>query len=177
MESVTTTDNEPQKIQRSTFLKGAAAAGLAGVTATSLPQQIVRAASTQNLQYWNLFSGGDGVRMIQMEKDFAKAHPEINVKSSTLTWGTPYYTKLTTSTVAGKAPDIAILHMTRLPAYAPAGLLLPLDLGTLASYGIAPNDFPSVVWKKGQWNGQQYAIPLDTHPFVLYYNTEICGKA
>ena len=25
--------------------------------------------------------------------------------------------------------------------------------------------------------GRQYAIPLDTHPFVLYYNTDLTEKA
>jgi len=168
---------QSKKIERGTFLKGAAAAGLAAAATSTLPAELVRAASTQNLTYWNLFTGGDGTRMVQMEKDFAKAHPEINVKATTLTWGLPYYTKLTTSTVVGKGPDVAILHMTRLPAYAPAGLLTPLDPATLASYGIKPSNFVSEVWQKGQSNGQQFAIPLDTHPFVLYYNTDICRKA
>ena len=26
-------------------------------------------------------------------------------------------------------------------------------------------------------DGKTYAIPLDTHPFVLYYNVEVCDKA
>ena len=26
-------------------------------------------------------------------------------------------------------------------------------------------------------DGKAYAIPLDTHPFVLFYNTKICKKA
>jgi multiple sugar transport system substrate-binding protein len=176
MEPETTIEQNSKTIDRSTFLRAGAATGVA-VAAISLPATIARAASTTNLTYWNLFTGGDGVRMVQMEKDFATAHPEISVKSTTLTWGVPYYTKLTTSTVVGKGPDVAILHMTRMPAYAPAGLLTPLDDATLAKYGIVPSNFSSVPWQKGVYNGQRYAIPLDTHPFVLYYNTEICGKA
>jgi multiple sugar transport system substrate-binding protein len=27
------------------------------------------------------------------------------------------------------------------------------------------------------FDGKQYAVPLDTHPFVLFYNTDICKKA
>ena len=26
-------------------------------------------------------------------------------------------------------------------------------------------------------DGKLYAVPLDQHPFVLYYNTDICKKA
>src|SRR5690348_11931913 len=134
---------------RRSFLQGAAATGLAVAAATSVPARLAQAASTQNLTYWNLFGGGDGVRMVQMEKDFAKANPSIQVKSTTLSWGLPYYTKLTTSTVAGKAPDIGILHITRLAAYAPAGLLTPLDAGVLAKHGISPDKFLPAIWSKG----------------------------
>ena len=114
------------------FLRGAAACGCCRRRRNGPATTAARAASTQNLAYWNLFGGGDGARMVQMEADFARAHPDIAVKSTTLAWGVPYYTKLTTSTVAGKAPDIAILHMSRMPAFAPAGLLTPLDPATLA---------------------------------------------
>ncbi len=166
-------------LSRGTFLRGAAAAGAAGVAAVSLPGALARAASApaQTINYWNLFGGGDGVRMIQLEQMFAKSHPTINLKATTLTWGLPYYTKLTTSTVAGQAPDVAIMHMTRLPAFAPPGLLEPLDAGLLAQYGITPDKFLPDIWKKAQYNGKTYAIPLDTHPFVMYYNTDICRKA
>ena len=168
-------------LSRRTFLRGAAAVGAAGVAAASLLRALVSAASapapTQTINYWNLFGGGDGARMVQLEKMFAKSHPTITLKSTTLAWGLPYYTKLTTSTVAGQGPDVAILHMTRLPAFAPPGLLEPLDTGLLAQYGITANKFLPDIWKKAQYNGQVYAIPLDTHPFVMYYNTEICRKA
>ena len=167
-------------IDRHSFLRGAAGVALAGAAAASVPFTVTRtasAASTQNLAYWNLFGGGDGARMVQMEHDFAKAHPDIKVTATTLAWGLPYYTKLTTSTVAGKGPDIAIMHMSRLPAYAPSGLLTPLTDATLAPYGILARDFLPDIWSKGQYNGQQFAIPLDTHPLVMYYNVDIARKA
>jgi multiple sugar transport system substrate-binding protein len=165
-------------LSRRTFLQGATAAGLVGAAAgASLPLRLVDAASAQTIVYWNLFGGGDGVRMVQMEHDFAKHYPNITVKATTLSWGTPYYTKLTTSTIAGKGPDVAILHMTRLPAYAPPGLLEPLDPTMLARYGITSDKFLPAIWQKAQSGGKLYAIPLDTHPFVMYYNTEICRKA
>lgn len=28
-----------------------------------------------------------------------------------------------------------------------------------------------------QFEGQVYAIPLDIHPFILYYNRDICDQA
>ena len=163
-------------LSRQTFLKGAAAAGLASVAAGGLRGNIARAASS-SVVYWNFFTGGDGVRMVQMQKDFSKAHADIDLKATTLTWGAVFYTKLTTATVGGKAPDVASMHLTRLGAFVDSGLVTELDLPTLAKYGIAPNKFSATQWNKANINGKQYAVPLDTHPFVLYYNTEICKKA
>lgn len=163
-------------INRQTFLKGAAAAGLAGVAAGSLPLRFAKAASS-SVVYWNFFTGGDGVRMVQMQKDFSAANPSIDLKATTLTWGTVFYTKLTTATVGGKAPDVASMHLTRLGAFVASGLVTELDLPTLAKYGITPDKFSPTQWQKGQIGGKQYAVPLDTHPFVLYYNTDVCRKA
>jgi len=84
------------------------------------------------LRFWNLFGGGDGVNMLAMLDAFRTANPDVNVEASTLAWGPPYYTKLAMAAAGGRAPDVAILHMSRLPAYAPTGLLDPFDLEQLA---------------------------------------------
>ena len=61
--------------------------------------------------------------------------------------------------------------------YAPAGLLMPYDLDQLAQYGITADKFLPKIWDSAHYNGKLYAIPLDTHPFVMYYNTDVCWKA
>src|SRR5690606_14593235 len=33
------------------------------------------------------------------------------------------------------------------------------------------------LWEKGQVDGKHMSIALDAHPFVLFYNTDICGEA
>jgi len=58
--------------------------------------------------------------MLAMLDAFRTANPDVNVEASTLAWGPPYYTKLAMA-AAGAGPDVAILHMSRLPAYAPTG--------------------------------------------------------
>ena len=37
--------------------------------------------------------------------------------------------------------------------------------------------FNQTAWKAGLVDGKIYAIPLDTHPFVCFYNTDVCKKA
>jgi multiple sugar transport system substrate-binding protein len=99
------------------------------------------------------------------------------VRELILPWGNPYYTKLALAAVGGSPPDVAVVHATRLPSFAPAGLLEELTPELLARHGLQGNRFLEAPWKSGQSGGKQYAIPLDTHPFVLYYNTELCDKA
>ena len=39
------------------------------------------------------------------------------------------------------------------------------------------DEFPEPVRKRVTIDGRLMALPLDTHPLVLYYNTDICEKA
>jgi len=64
-----------------------------------------------------------------------------------------------------------------MPAYAELGFLEPFDLDMLAKAGITPDNFLPEVWQRGQYKGKLYALPLDTHPFVTYYNIDLCKKA
>ena len=164
-----------RRVSRRRFLYGAATAlgGMALASCTGGPF----GGSKRTLHFWNLFGGGDGARLADMESDYVKSHPEVDLKATTLTWGAPYYTKVSMSTVGGRPPDVAVMHLTRLPAYAPAGLLEPLDPDVLAEYDIGEDRFLPEIWEANKYNGQLYAIPLDTHPQVMYYNTDICKKA
>ena len=47
----------------------------------------------------------------------------------------------------------------------------------LALGGLKASDFDQKVWDALQVDGKRYAIPIDTHPFVLYYNADVCEKA
>ena len=161
---------------RRRFIVGATAVGLgaAGVVATTGPPW---GGGDRTISFWHLFSGGDGERMAQMLDGFAKSDAGIKVEPVTLTWGPPYYTKLQLAAVGGRPPDVAISHATRLGSLAPAGLVMELTPELLDKHGITEDKFEPAVWKRGQFKGKQYAIPLDTHPFVLYYNTDLAKKA
>src|SRR3712207_1732369 len=168
--------SEGSGITRRRLLGGAAAlgvGGLLGVTATGSPF----GRGDQTVSLWHLFSGGDGERLAAMLDDFGKSDAGIEVEPLTLTWGPPYYTKLALAAAGDRPPDVAAFHASRLAAYAPQGLLTPLDLELLAKHGITEDKFLPEVWKRGQYEGKQYLVPLDTHPLVLYYDTELAKKA
>ena len=177
-----TTPREPATLSRRRLLRnaGALAVGGLGLSAcsSSFAAGIAGAGNPkQSLNYWNLFGGGDGVRMIAMENAYRKSHPNIELKAVTLAWGNPYYTKLSLATLGDRPPDVAISHLTRARSLAAADLLEPLDPRVLAQYGMTGNKFIQRAWKHAHFNGKLWAIPLDVHPFVLFYRTDLCKKA
>lgn len=169
-------------LSRRSLLRIAGLLGLGGAAlsgcGSSLASGLVGSRPAENtLTYWNLLGGGDGDRMVSMEKQYAAAHPEVDLKAVSLAWGNPYYTKLALATLGNQPPDVAISHLTRGTILAGAGLLEPLDTAELAQYGMTPANFTPTAWRKAHTDGKLYAIPLDTHPFVMYYNTDVCRKA
>jgi multiple sugar transport system substrate-binding protein len=173
---------QPARFSRREFLGGALALGLGAGALSACSSPVASGLVGSNIdpdtvQYWNLFGGGDGVRMQAMEAGFEKTHPDIGLSSVTLAWGNPYYTKLSLATLGGKPPDVAISHLTRMKTLQAADLLQELKLDDLAGFGLSPTRFNQRAWKAGLVDGKVYAIPLDTHPFVCFYNTDVCKKA
>ncbi|WP_165367508.1 ABC transporter substrate-binding protein, partial [Phytoactinopolyspora endophytica] len=124
------------------------------------------------VRYWNLFTGGDGERMQEMESNYQSRRPDIDFEAVTLTWGAPYYTKLAMAAAGGRAPEVGALHLTRLTSMAPGRLLDPFDESRLAEAGIDPGDFPEHLVERATVDGRLYAVPLDVHGLVLYVNRD-----
>ncbi len=132
--------------------------------------------STADVIFWHLFGGGDGANMKLMVNAFEKSS-HLSVESTLLPWGNPYYTKLALSASSGRPPDVAIAHLSRLPLLARAGLLAPVQDEGIAAAGITQDKFTPAAWSKATVNGKVYAVPLDTHPFVMFYNVDLAKKA
>ncbi len=146
--------------------------GCASPIATSL---VGAQPATADVIYWHLFGGGDGDNMTTMVKRFqASAH--LSVEATLLQWGNPYYTKLALAASSGRPPDVGIAHLSRLPLLARAGLLQPIG-DQFGTAGITADKFTPAAWKKATVDGTTYAVPLDTHPWVLFYNVTLAEKA
>lgn len=152
-----------------TLFSGCSSPAAAGLFGGSLDPGIVT--------FWNLFGGGDGVRLQTMLDAYKATNGAGSLTASTFAWGDPYYTKLTLATVGDKAPNVAVSHLTRMQNLAAADLLTPITPEMLSSVGLAASDFNQNAWKNQQRDGKNYAIPLDTHPLVLFYNVDVCQKA
>jgi multiple sugar transport system substrate-binding protein len=135
----------PVALTRRQLLRGVGGLALGGVAASTLSScgsagalsgLSVAHRQAGSLDYWNLFGGGDGVRMEAMEAGFRKKYADIGLTAVTLAWGNPYYTKLSLATLGRKPPDVAVSHLTRMKTLVAANLVEELTPAHLASVGI-----------------------------------------
>ena len=133
-------------------------------------------AKTQ-IVWWDFLSGGDGVRMKSLLQAFAKDNPDIEINQTTLEWGVPFYTKVQTSAAIGQGPDIMTYHLSRLPLGVSTGTLRPFTDDELKSVGLGQDDYFPSDWDAAHVDGKLYAVPLDIHSIILYYNKDLLKKA
>ncbi|WP_329469295.1 extracellular solute-binding protein [Streptomyces sp. NBC_01723] len=135
------------------------------------------ASGASALSVWDLFQGGDGMLMDEMIDAVSKGDDGFDVDRTILDWGPSYYTKLAMSAAGGRASDVAAMHLSRLAGYAPGGLVDPVDLDLLAEFGVTEKDFTPAVWSRTRHEGTVYAVPLDVHPFIVFYDKKAAEKA
>jgi multiple sugar transport system substrate-binding protein len=132
---------------------------------------------TSKIVFWAPFSGADGEFMKTMVDKFNEEHKgEVQV-DMTIVPQTDYY-KTVDLAFAGEQtlPNIMISHVDQIPTYASRGLLADMT-DFSKSAGLSEKDFPSSVWNAIHIDNKQYAIPLDIHPLVFYWNKDMFEAA
>ncbi|MCP3801960.1 extracellular solute-binding protein [Allokutzneria sp. A3M-2-11 16] len=168
----------PRTVRRRSLLRsavaGAAGFGLLGLGGSGCSAGTGLAG--RPLQMWHLFQGADGTVMMSM-LDAVRPAVGVPVQATCLEWGAPYYTKLGMASVGGRPPDLGIMHASRLSGYAPGGLLRPFDHSLLAEFGMTEDRFAPALWRRCLYEGEVYALPLDTHPFIMFVNLDVAERA
>lgn len=139
----------------------------------------VTAQDSVNITFWSPFTGPDGQVIEAMVNDFNQsAGPEagVNVELLIVPWD-EYYTKLTVSMASNQAPNLAISHSHRVPAFAQEGTLLPFTPEALESLSINSDDYLPALWNAGEYEGARYALPIDAFPRNIYYNKTVFENA
>jgi multiple sugar transport system substrate-binding protein len=157
-------------VRRREYLAAAALLVTLSTLATAAQAQV-------EVRMWTLLSGGDGARMRALVDDFNASQRDVRVTSTTLKWGEPFYTKLITASVVGEGPDLATVHLSRIVNLAGGGVLRPIAPAELQAAGLRGEDYLPRQWTKAHYEGAGYAVPLDMHPLVLYYNKTLAGQA
>jgi multiple sugar transport system substrate-binding protein len=148
-------------------------------TLATMALSVGAARAEDTIVWWDFLSGGDGVRMKAMLEEFNKEHAgKVKIDATTSEWGTPFYTKVQTAAATGQGPDVMTYHESRMPLGVSEGVLSELKPDELAAAGIKASDFSPANWKAAQGpDGKQYAVPLDIHSIILYYNKDMLKKA
>ncbi|MCM2677082.1 extracellular solute-binding protein [Alkalicoccobacillus plakortidis] len=127
------------------------------------------------LNYWVLFGGGDLSYMQEIVTEFNESQDEIYVNIILQDFD-DYYTKLVTSVAADRGPDIAVSHAAVLPELVNQGLTTPLN-DYSDEVGLNFDDFYENLRDAMEVEGDYHAVPIDSHPFILYINTELADEA
>jgi multiple sugar transport system substrate-binding protein len=128
------------------------------------------------IEMWSPFTGGDGDEMTGLADQFNKE----NTCGITVTHVAQpeYVQKLEAGAAAGQLPAMTAVRAINVAQLAARNVLKPIGPEAMAVLGNDfGNDFPEALWKAGQFKDQQYSIPLDTHPLIMFYNKDLFEKA
>lgn len=127
------------------------------------------------LRFWNGFTGPDGRTMLRIVREFNAMHPGIRVVMQRMDWGT-YYNKLFVAGLSGRAPEVFVVHTDNMVRFARAGGLRAVD-DLVAGGRLAAGDIDERFWRGVEVDGKRFGVPLDIHPWGLYYNKRLFREA
>jgi multiple sugar transport system substrate-binding protein len=144
-----------------------------GASEPAAVESLAAPESEVTLQFWTPFTGPDGPFMETLVDQFNEEGSTVTVEMSIVP---EYYTELRTAAEGGSLPQVGIMHLDAIPQNAEDQIISPLgDLVELL--GLDESDFTEAVWANTTWKDEQYGIPLDIHPFVMYWNKALFEEA
>jgi multiple sugar transport system substrate-binding protein len=87
-----------------------------------------------------------------------------------------YQTQMKAAFSAGTAPDVFLLDGELMGAFAPNGLLLPLD-EAMAAKGVTADSYFGPTLELYQMDGATYGLPKDFNPLVVFVNNDMAEAA
>ncbi|MFI6793892.1 ABC transporter substrate-binding protein [Nonomuraea sp. NPDC050383] len=156
---------------RALMCAGALVAGLAGCSSSDGGGSGGKV--TLTYAYWD--SENQGQAMNKIVQEFAKSHPNIEVKLQ-FTPNKEYWTKLQTSAAGGTAPDVFWMNGPRIGLYASQGALMPLS-DRIAADKLDLGKYPKSLVDLYTLDGKQYGIPKDFDTIGLWYNKDLFDAA
>lgn len=100
---------------------------------------------------------------------FEKAHPNIKVKFESVGWDEAYQ-KITTSVLAGDAPDVMYIGGRWIAPFTQLGALLPLDKYVDQA---KRDSFPSGALAGNEFRGKLMGFPVAFSTKALFYRTDL----
>ena len=134
------------------------------------------AMAVTEIDYWSVFTGGDGAVMQGMVDAFNASQDEVHVNHTPMT-ADDLYQKIPLTVQTGTGiPDVAVVHIERIPNFVDKDMLYPYDMELVAQAGIVPENYNQAAWERTDIDGEHYGIPLDVHGYITYINKDLFDK-
>jgi multiple sugar transport system substrate-binding protein len=124
------------------------------------------------IEFWNGHTGPDGEVMKKLAKVYEEAHPNTKINIISMAWD-QVFTKAELAIKQGSGPDLVTIPADRVPENI-GKVLKPVN--DLVKGNFNAKNFDQSLWNLTFYNKKQYGVPLDTHPYVIYYRKDIFAK-
>ena len=124
------------------------------------------AMAATEINYWSVFTGGDGAVMQGMVDAFNASQDEVIVNHTPMTADDLYQKIPLTVQTGTDVPDVAVVHIERIPDFVAKDMLYSYDMDLVAEAGIKQDNYNQAAWVKSTIDDEQYGIPLDVHGYI-----------
>lgn len=129
------------------------------------------------IDYWSVFTGGDGATMQGMVDAFNASQDEVHVNHPPMTADDLYQKIPMTVQTGSGVPDVAVVHIERIPNFVTNEMLYAYDMDLINdAAGIVAENYNQAAWAASDIDGEHYGIPLDVHSYVTYINKDLFDK-
>ena len=129
------------------------------------------------IDYWSVFTGGDGATMQGMVDAFNASQDEVHVNHTPMTADDLYQKIPMTVQTGSGVPDVAVVHIERIPNFVTNEMLYAYDMDLIKdAAGIVAENYNQAAWSASDIDGEHYGIPLDVHSYVTYINKDLFDK-
>ena len=129
------------------------------------------------IDYWSVFTGGDGATMQGMVDAFNASQDEVHVNHTPMTADDLYQKIPMTVQTGSGVPDVAVVHIERIPNIVTNEMLYAYDMDLINdAAGIVAENYNQAAWTASDIDGEHYGIPLDVHSYVTYINKDLFDK-
>ena len=129
------------------------------------------------IDYWSVFTGGDGATMQGMVDAFNASQDEVHVNHTPMTADDLYQKIPMTVQTGSGVPDVAVVHIERIPNFVTNEMLYAYDMDLINdAAGIVAENYNQAAWAASDIDGEHYGIPLDVHSYVTYINKDLFDK-
>ncbi|MFV0503957.1 MAG: extracellular solute-binding protein [Lachnospirales bacterium] len=137
---------------------------------------LIGCSSKEKITLWTPFTGPAGVHFEEIVEKYNATSPAFEIEyMPTPDMYTQIYTVMN-SNDNSNVPDLLVGHIERIPLFKEQGMINDIEEVIKNQENLVGKNFLPQAWNAGEIDGKRYAIPLDIHSIILYYNEDLLNK-